>query len=209
MPPRAEAPLRIGVLALQGAFREHVRMLGDLGAWAVEVRLPMHLAGLDGLIIPGGESTTIGMLMERHGLSDPVRAFVTKRPVFGTCAGLIMLAVRTTATEQPLLGVLDVTVRRNAFGRQMHSFEAPVELEFPGSAPATPFPGVFIRAPWVEEYGPQVHTIATCQGRVVGVRQGLLLGVGFHPELTEDTRLHAYFLRLAASERRGEGTEAT
>jgi pyridoxal 5'-phosphate synthase pdxT subunit len=193
-----EAAPTVGVLALQGAFREHVSILKKLGARAVEVRLAEHLSGLDGLIIPGGESTTMGKLMEEYGLTAPLRAFAENHPVFGTCAGLIMLATRTTDTNQPLLGVLDTTVRRNAFGAQVRSFEAPVELELPGAGPG-PFPGIFIRAPWVEELGPGVEVIATCEGHVVGVRQGSILGVAFHPELTEDPRLHVYFLRTVAA----------
>ncbi len=173
-------------------------MLERLGARAVEVRLAAHLGNLDGLIIPGGESTTMGRLMEEYKLSAPLRAFASDHPVFGTCAGLIMLAARTTERDQPLLGVLDVTVRRNAFGGQVHSFEAPVELCLPGEVDVGSFPGVFIRAPWVEELGPGVQAIASCEGRIVGVKEGSVLGVAFHPELTEDTRIHAYFLRLAA-----------
>lgn len=196
-----EVPLTIGVLALQGAFREHAQLLKSLGARVVEVRLAAHLADLDGLVIPGGESTTMGKLMEEYGLSAPLRAFAGDHPVLGTCAGLIMLATRTTEGEQPLLGVLDVTVRRNAFGRQVHSFEAPVELSLAGQEGAGSFPGVFIRAPWVEELGPGVQAIASCEGRIVGVKQGSVLGVAFHPELTEDARLHAYFLRLVTAHR--------
>ena len=120
----------------------------------MEVRLPEHLAGLDGLVIPGGESTTMGKLMEEFGLTGPLRAFAAEHPVFGTCAGLIMLASRTTEGTQTLLGVMDITVRRNAFGAQVHSFEAPVDLCLPGEEDAGSFPGVFIRAPWVEEAGP-------------------------------------------------------
>ena len=192
--------LTIGVLALQGAFREHVRMVRRLGAQAAEVRLPAELEGLDGLIIPGGESTTIGKLIEDYDLGDRLRDFVRSNPVLGTCAGLIMLASRTTEGSQPLLAVMDVVVRRNAFGRQVNSFEAPVELVIPGTGEEA-FPGVFIRAPWVEEYGGDVEVIARCEGRIVGVRQGHVIGVAFHPELTDDTRLHAWFLRLVAEER--------
>lgn len=180
-------------------------MLGRLGARVVEVRLEDHLTGLDGLVIPGGESTTMGTLMAEYGLVASLRAFGRERPVFGTCAGLIMLAERTTEGDQPLLGLMDITVRRNAFGRQVHSFEAPVDLDLGESSSAHPFPGVFIRAPWVEESGEGVDVIATCDGRVVGVKQGLMLGVGFHPELTDDARLHDYFLRrLVARGRRGD-----
>jgi 5'-phosphate synthase pdxT subunit len=200
--PAEQPALRIGVLALQGAFREHARMLRRLGARPVEVRLETHLAGLDGLIIPGGESTSIGKLMVEYGLVPPLRTFAGERPVFGTCAGLIMLAKHTTEGGQTLLGLMDVTVRRNAFGRQVHSFEAPVDLSLPGEEGSGAFPGVFIRAPWVEESGPGVEVIARCEGHVVGVQQGSILGVAFHPELTDDTRLHEYFLRRIASARR-------
>jgi 5'-phosphate synthase pdxT subunit len=184
-------------------------MLGGLGATVSEVRLPGELAGLDGLVIPGGESTTMGLLMEQYGLLGPLRSYAEKHPVFGTCAGLIMLASRTTDGEQPLLGVMDVTVRRNAFGRQTRSFEASVDLRLvtepgepapdPGeaaSAPVETFPGIFIRAPWVEQMGPGVEPIAYCDGHIVGVRQEHMIGVAFHPELGDDTRLHSYFLEL-------------
>jgi len=188
----------IGVLALQGGYREHMRMLKSLGARAAEVRLPDDLAALDGLVIPGGESTTMGKLMEQYELTQPLRQFATEKPILGTCAGLVMLASATTAGEQPLLGVMDVTVCRNAFGRQVNSFEAPVRLSFHGEAEGT-FPGVFIRAPRVERIGPEVEVIATYEGHVVGVRQGHLIGVAFHPELGEDARLHAHFLELVLS----------
>jgi pyridoxal 5'-phosphate synthase pdxT subunit len=192
--------LRIGVLALQGAFREHIRMLTGLGASTREVRLPGELDGLDGLVVPGGESTTMGLLMEKGGLRTPLRQFVEKHPVFGTCAGLIMLAAQTTDGPQPLLGVMDVTVRRNAFGRQTRSFEAPVDLHLAPEA-SEPFHGIFIRAPWVEETGPGVEVIARYDGRIVGVRQEHMIGVAFHPELGSDTRLHAYFLDLVRASR--------
>jgi 5'-phosphate synthase pdxT subunit len=185
----------VGVLALQGAFREHGLKLGGLGARVREVRLPADLDRLDGLVIPGGESTTMGKLMEGFGLTLPLQEFARSKPVLGTCAGLIMLAKATVETAQPLLGVLDVTVRRNAFGRQVHSFEGQVALRLKGSG-REPFPGVFIRAPWVEQVGPGVEVIAVYEGKVVGVRQGHLLGFAFHPELTEDTRLHRAFLEL-------------
>jgi 5'-phosphate synthase pdxT subunit len=183
-------------------------MLRRLGAKATEVRLPRDLEGLDGLIIPGGESTTMGLLMEEQGLMEPLREFVRKHPVFGTCAGLIMLAKRTTDGEQPLLQVMDITVRRNAFGRQPRSFEGPVELSLgaaagaaaaPAAAPCRPCEeshGIFIRAPWVEETGPGVEVIARCGEHIVGVRQGPMMAVAFHPELSEDTRLHEYFLEM-------------
>jgi 5'-phosphate synthase pdxT subunit len=183
-------------------------MMKRLGAAVREVRLAEHLAGLDGLIIPGGESTTMGRLMEEYGLLAPLRAFGRERPILGTCAGLIMLASRTTEGSQPLLGLMDVTVRRNAYGPQVHSFEGMVELSLTREGEAETFPGVFIRAPWVEEWGPDVRVVARCEGRVVGVEQGLLLAFAFHPELTNDTRIHQYFLgrvnaRFAAADRRG------
>ena len=197
-------------------------MLRNLGAKVTEVRLPRDLEGLDGLMIPGGESTTIGLLLEEHKLMEQLRAFVKNHPVFGTCAGLIMLAKHTTDGEQPLLQVMDITVRRNAFGRQSRSFEGPVELSLGGGAPgaAQPAPGepvdgapdcqpcddfhgIFIRAPWVEEVGPGVEVIARCGDHVVGVRQGDMMGVAFHPELSEDTRLHEYFLEMVRAGRHG------
>jgi 5'-phosphate synthase pdxT subunit len=192
-----QAP-HIGVLALQGAFREHVRLMRKLGAKVTEVRLPRDLDGLDGLMIPGGESTTIGLLLDEYKLMEPLRDFVKDHPVFGTCAGLIMLAKHTTDGEQPLLQVMDITVRRNAFGRQTRSFEASVALTqdpAPGTAPAE-FHGIFIRAPWVEEVGPGVEVIARYGDHIVGVRQGDMMGVAFHPELGDDARLHEYFLQM-------------
>ena len=178
-------------------------MLRRLGADAVEVRLPEQLAGLDGLVIPGGESTTMGKLMDTFGLTEPLRAFAAKHPVFGTCAGLIMLASRTVEGTQTLLGLMDITVRRNAFGSQVNSFEAPVDLCLEGEDDHAVLTGVFIRAPWVEEHGPGVQVLATCDGHAVGVRQGHLLAVSFHPELTDDTRLHEYFLREVVAEAGG------
>jgi len=193
--PPAGSRLRIGVLALQGAFREHISFLARLGAEAREVRTARELEGLHGLVIPGGESTTMGLLMEAGRLVEPLRAFARNHPVFGTCAGLIMLAKATTERDQTMLGVLDVTVRRNAFGRQPRSFEAPVEL-YLGSGKPEMFHGIFIRAPWVEDIGYGVEVIARYSGRVVGVRQGNTLAVSFHPELGSDPKLHAYFLEL-------------
>jgi len=175
-------------------------MLETVGAMASEVRLPKDLLGLDGLVIPGGESTTIGLLMEKNALMEPLRAFAREHPVFGTCAGLIMLAKDTTDGPQPLLRVMDITARRNAFGRQLHSFEAPVELTLAGVAHGS-MRGIFIRAPWVDDVGPGVEIIAEYDGRIVGVRQGHLLAIAFHPELGDDTRLHSYFLELVSAHR--------
>ena len=211
----AEGQPHVGVLALQGAFREHVRILRGLGAKVTEVRLPRNLEGLDGLMIPGGESTTIGLLLEEYKLMEPLRSFVKNHPVFGTCAGLIMLAKHTTDGEQPLLQVMDITVRRNAFGRQPRSFEGPVELSLVAApqaptdsaeaaaacAPRDDFHGIFIRAPWVEDIGPGVDVIARCGDHVVGVRQGNMMGIAFHPELGDDTRLHEYFLAMVRADK--------
>lgn len=196
----------IGVLALQGAFREHSRMLRALGAEVREIRLPGQLENLDGLVIPGGESTTMGKLMESYGLTEPLRRFAGEHPVLGTCAGLIMLSQRTSEGSQPLLGLLDVTVKRNAFGRQLRSFEGQVRLRLPGR-PAESYPGVFIRSPWVEQAGEGVEVIAMYEDRIVGVRQGKLVGVAFHPELTDDNRLHRYFLQSVAEARAGSAVE--
>jgi 5'-phosphate synthase pdxT subunit len=191
--------MKIGVLALQGAFIEHEKMLRRLGVEAVEVRLPQHLAGLDGLILPGGESTTIGKLAVEYGLLEPLRDLAANGlPMWGTCAGLILLA-RNVGREQPLIGVLAVTVRRNAFGRQVDSFEA--DLTVPVLAdPEPPFRAVFIRAPLITRAEPGVEVLARLDnvegrnGEIVAVRQGHLLATAFHPELTDDDRFHRYFL---------------
>jgi 5'-phosphate synthase pdxT subunit len=174
-------PLRIGVLALQGNFREHVAVLRRLGAEPVEVRKAGELAGLDGLVIPGGESTTFMRLMRLYGLDEAVRAF--EGPVFGTCAGMIVL-------DRNHLGLVDLAVRRNAFGRQAASFETDLDVE----GEQTPIRAVFIRAPWVEELGPNVEVLAEIDGRPVLAREGRFLVAAFHPELTDDTRLHELFL---------------
>ncbi len=185
--------MKIGVLALQGAFIEHEKMLVALGAEPVEVRLPEHLDGLDGLIIPGGESTTIGKLANDFGLMEPLRQFAATRPTWGTCAGLIFLA-RDVGRTQPLLGLMDVTVERNAFGRQVDSFEADLQVPLLGERP---FPAVFIRAPSIEKVEPGVEILARlADGRVVAARQGHLLATAFHPELTGDSRFHQLFLAM-------------
>jgi 5'-phosphate synthase pdxT subunit len=188
------APL-IGVLALQGAFREHVRALEACGARTRLVRLASDLEGLDGLVIPGGESTTMTMLMERMGLLDAVeRAVRAGLPTLGTCAGMILLSGRVAdgRPDQVVLGALDIGVRRNGYGRQVDSFEA--DLEVSGLA-GGPFPGVFIRAPLVEEVG-RAEVLAEHEGRPVAVRQGRVMALAFHPELSGDLRLHREFLRL-------------
>jgi pyridoxal 5'-phosphate synthase pdxT subunit len=172
----------IGVLALQGGFEAHAKALRELGAEVREVRTPEDLACIDGLVIPGGESTTIGLGVEREGLGQPLVDFVRSgKPVLGTCAGMIML-------DREHLGVLDIEVRRNAFGRQLASFET--ELDFEGE----PLHAVFIRAPWVEDFGDGVEVLAEVDGHPVAVRQGNVLAVAFHPELTDEHRLHRWLV---------------
>jgi 5'-phosphate synthase pdxT subunit len=185
---RQPAPL-VGVVALQGGFAAHAKMLRALGADVREVRVPADLEGLDGLVWPGGESTTMTLGVEREGLAEPLRALAQGgTPVLGTCAGMIML-------DREHLGVLDVACRRNAFGRQIRSFEA--DLALPGvSDDVDPMRAVFIRAPWVAEAGPEVEILAEVDGHPVAVRQGSLLAVAFHPELSGDDRLHRRFLEL-------------
>ena len=183
--------MKIGVLALQGAFIEHIKMLRQLGVEAVEARLPQQLDELDGLIIPGGESTTIGKLATEYRLIAPLRRFAQSKPTWGTCAGMIFLAKDIGIDEQPILGAMDITVDRNAFGRQIDSFET--NLEISGLAGA-PFHAVFIRAPVVTAVEPEGDVLARLDdGRIVAVRQGRLLATAFHPELTDDLRLHACF----------------
>jgi 5'-phosphate synthase pdxT subunit len=175
-------PRRIGVLAVQGNFREHEAMLRLLGADPLEVRNPAELEDLDGLIIPGGESTTFMRLMRLYGLDEAIRSF--EGPVFGTCAGMIVL-------DRDHLGLVDLRVRRNAFGRQVASFETDLEL----ADDPRPLRAVFIRAPWIEDVGPDVEVLAEVDGHPVLARQGRFLVASFHPELTEDTRLHQLFLK--------------
>lgn len=183
----------IGVVALQGGFAAHAAMLRSLGAEVREVRTPRDLEGLDGLVWPGGESTTMTLGVEREGLAEPLRELVAAgTPVLGTCAGLIML-------DRDHLGVLDVSTRRNAFGRQVRSFEA--DLELPG-LPGGPLRAVFIRAPWVTDAGPAVTILAEVDGHPVAVGQGALLAVAFHPELSRDRRLHERFLELVREDAR-------
>jgi 5'-phosphate synthase pdxT subunit len=179
-------PLRIGVLAVQGNFREHAVMLRRLGADVVEVRKPEQLSGLDGLVIPGGESTTFTRLMHLYGLDEAIRGF--GGAVFGTCAGMIVL-------DRDHLGLVDIGVRRNAFGRQVASFETDLAVE----GETEPLRAVFIRAPWIEEIGPGVEVLAEVDGHPVLAREGRFLVAAFHPELTGDTRLHEKFLELARS----------
>ena len=197
--------LTIGVLALQGAFAEHVAALRRLGARAREVRLPRELDGLDGLIIPGGESTTIGKLLEDFGLLEPLRRLVERGlPVYGTCAGTILLARDIGGLDQPLLAAMDLVVERNAFGRQLQSFETDLQIAGLGEAP---FRAVFIRAPAITSTGPEVDVLARLEnGAIVAARQGSLLVSCFHPELSGDDRFHRYFLEAVshATQRRGQ-----
>lgn len=188
--------MRIGVLAVQGNFREHLAMLDRLGVDGVEVRKPEQLADLDGLIVPGGESTAIGRLIRLYGLEEPIATF--RGPLFGTCAGMILLAREAVdgLPDQPVLGRLDASVRRNGYGRQVWSFEA--DLDLPGSGP--PLRGVFIRAPRVVTVGPDVEVLAELDGDPVLVRQGSVLLAAFHPELTDDTRVHELFVQMVREE---------
>jgi 5'-phosphate synthase pdxT subunit len=182
--------LRIGVLAIQGDFQAHRRMLESLGAEATGVRTPEQLVELEGLVVPGGESTTISMGMERDGLDKAVRAHAESgRPILGSCAGMIVC-------DRDHLGLADYTCRRNAFGRQLHSFEEDLVIEGLGEEPLR---AVFIRAPWVEDGGPGVEVLAEVGGHPVAVRDGNVLAVAFHPELTDDSRVHALFMAMATS----------
>jgi 5'-phosphate synthase pdxT subunit len=185
--------LRIGVLAIQGGFEAHIRMLRGLGADAGEVRVASELEGLDGLVIPGGESTTIVKGMRAAGLEEPIRAHqAAGRAVFGTCAGMIVC-------DDAHLGLIDATARRNAFGRQLQSFEADLDVDGIGEDPLR---AVFIRAPWVERVGPGVDVLAAYDGHPVAIREGGVLATAFHPELTDDPRLHALFMAITTEARK-------
>jgi len=190
--------MKIGVLALQGDFSEHIAMLRRLNVEAYEVRLPKHLDGLDGLIIPGGESTTIGKLAVAYDLMDPLKLFGQRHAIWGTCAGAIFLS-KDISRDQPLLKLMDIKVQRNAFGRQVDSFET--DLDVPELKQLTgsdaPYHAVFIRAPIIESVSGDARILASISdGRIVAAQQGNLLATSFHPELTDDTRFHEYFLSL-------------
>ena len=192
---------KIGVLALQGDFAEHIAILKKIDAQPVEVRLPAHLEGLDGLIIPGGESTTIGKLATAYDLMDALRQFGQEQALWGTCAGAIFLS-KDARRNQPLLGLMDITVERNAFGRQVASFE--VEMDVPAlrqvDPGGRPYHAIFIRAPLIDSVGEGVQVLASLpDGRIVAAQQDRLLATSFHPELTDDARFHRYFLELARS----------
>jgi pyridoxal 5'-phosphate synthase pdxT subunit len=192
VPPAAEAKrLRVGVLASQGGFAAHVRMLGELGADAREVRTPAEIRELDALVIPGGESTTIAKAIERDGLADPIRDHgYAGKPILGTCAGMILC-------DSDHLGLIDASCRRNAFGRQLASFEA--DLVIQGLGPE-PLRAVFIRAPWVEHYGKAVEVLASVDQHPVVIREANVLACAFHPELTDDSRLHALLMAMASED---------
>src|SRR6516164_5352970 len=199
---KAHSPkkLLVGVLALQGDFEAHLKMLGELGVEGEAVRLPQHLNNLDGIIIPGGESTTIGKLMVLYGLHEPLQQKIREGfPIWGTCAGLILLASETdnALAGQPLLASMHIRVRRNAFGSQRESFETDLSVPVLGEAP---FHAFFIRGPAIELVGPEVEVLATLDdGTIVAVREGALLGTAFHPEVAGDPRFHQYFLRIVQS----------
>jgi 5'-phosphate synthase pdxT subunit len=198
--------MKIGVLALQGAFREHLDTLAGIGVEGVRVREPADLEGVSGLILPGGESTTMRQLIDRWGLRGPILDLADSgAPIFGTCAGMIVLAREIAGGEEPILPLLDVTVERNAFGRQLESFEAEVPVDVLG---ATPVHAVFIRAPIVERTGPDVDVLARLEDdRIVAVRQRNLLATAFHPELAGDTRFHRLMATMAAEhDDPGEGS---
>ena len=192
--------MKIGVLALQGDFAEHISMLKRIGVDAVEVRLPKNLDGLNGLIIPGGESTTIGKLAVAYNLMDPLHEFGKSHAIWGTCAGAIFLA-KDIGLDQPLLGLMDIKVLRNAFGRQVDSFETDLEIEELYKATGTehPYHAVFIRGPVIESVSGSAKVLSALEdGRIVAAQQGQLLATSFHPELTDDTRFHQYFISLAS-----------
>jgi len=194
-----QAHPKIAVVAVQGDFQKHIDMLQTLGADAYNARLPVDIERADALVLPGGESTAIGRLLARYGMDDAIKAaYAAGKPIYGTCAGLILLSREVTAETgerggQPTLGLLDAVVARNAFGRQVDSFE--VALEIPMLGPE-PLGAVFIRAPYVVEAGPEVEVLARHDGKIVFVKQGTLLGSAFHPELTGDTRVHQLFLSM-------------
>jgi len=186
--------MKIGVLALQGAFREHRWMLEKLGVEGVEIRKTEELDEIDGLIIPGGESTTMGKLLNDFKIMEPLREKMAKGfPVYGTCAGMILLCDEILGSEQPRIGGIDAKVRRNAYGRQLESFEADFLVKEMGDQP---FRAVFIRAPYIESVGEKVDVMAVVQDHIVVAKQGNLLVSAFHPELTEDSRIHEYFLQM-------------
>jgi len=195
--------MRIGVLALQGAFAEHIEVLTDLNIEAVPVRLPSNLGGIDALIIPGGESTTIAKLLTDYSLKEPIKNLVQQGlPVFGTCAGMVLLAKKIVGSEVETLGVMDIEIKRNAFGRQLDSFEADLPMPILGDKE---FHGIFIRAPIVQRTEASVEILCQINNNAVAVRQDKMLACAFHPELTDDLRFHKYFLNLIGGDAVAEG----
>jgi 5'-phosphate synthase pdxT subunit len=185
--------MKIGVLALQGAVAEHIRSIEQAGAAAVPIKKVEQLDDIDGIVLPGGESTTIGKLIKKYGFDTALKHFsADKKPIFGTCAGLILIAKKIARQDDMHLGLMDITVERNAFGRQRESFE----MDLPVHGVADDFRAVFIRAPYIEEAGPEVEVLSVYQDRMVAVRQDHLLGASFHPELTDDHRMHGYFVDM-------------
>jgi pyridoxal 5'-phosphate synthase pdxT subunit len=192
---------RVGVLSVQGAFAEHADVLSRVGAEPVDVRSPGDLDDVDAIVLPGGESTTLGLVAEGSGLLDVLRTRLADGlPALGTCAGMIVLARATTGGAQPLVGGMDIVVRRNAFGRQRSSFETTLDVPAMGEGPVD---AVFIRAPWIEEAGPGVEVLATCAGHAVAARQGDLLVTAFHPELSGEHRFHEWLVTRARARREG------
>lgn len=192
--------MKIGVLALQGDFAEHISMLKKIGVETAEVRLPKHLDGLDGLIMPGGESTTIGKMAVAYDLIKPLQEFGKSHAIWGTCAGAIFLS-KDIGRDQPLLGLMDIKVQRNAFGRQVDSFETDLKIDelFKATGTEHPYHAVFIRAPIIESVSGKAKILSKLEdGRIIAAQEGHLLATSFHPELTEDTRFHEYFISLAS-----------
>lgn len=184
--------MKIGVLGLQGAVQEHVKHIEAVGCKSVVIKTVEQLEHIDGLIIPGGESTTMRRFIDQYGFLEPLMNFGKNKPIFGTCAGMVLLADRLSGNENPHLQLIDITVRRNAFGRQRDSFEANINIK----ALEHPFPAVFIRAPFVEDAGDNVEILAEYEGQIVAAQQGHILVTAFHPELTDDTRILKLFLQM-------------
>ena len=196
------ADLTIGVLGLQGDVEEHLAALARAGAKPTSVKTADDLARVDGLIIPGGESTTVGTMMKRFGLAEPLAKRVERgMPIWGTCMGMIVMADTIAGSRQPSLGLLDIEVKRNAFGRQIESAEVPLEI---AGLNGRPFPGVFIRAPWIERSWGEAKILAHLDGKGVMVKQGNRLGTSFHPELTDDLRVHKFFLNIVEQAKRSK-----
>ncbi|MFD0712559.1 pyridoxal 5'-phosphate synthase glutaminase subunit PdxT [Paenibacillus sp. GCM10027626] len=192
---------KIGVLALQGAVDEHLNMIREVGAIGIAIKRKEQLTGIDGIIIPGGESTTIGKMMRKYGFIEEIRSFaMSGKPVFGTCAGLIVLANEIDSGEEAHLSLMNMRVSRNAFGRQKESFETVLSIK----GIPQPVRAVFIRAPLIQKVGIGIEVLATYHDRIVAARQGLLLATSFHPELTDDTSLHSYFLQMVLESRSSE-----